>query len=37
MGVIDDYLKDLGDSQRAQLERIRRIVLDRVPDTGAGH
>jgi hypothetical protein len=32
MGVIDDYLEDLGDSQRAQLERIRRIVLDRVPD-----
>ena len=31
MGVIDDYLEDLGDSQRAELERIRRIVLDRVP------
>ena len=32
MGVIDDYLADLGDSQRVELERIRRIVLDRVPD-----
>jgi len=36
MGVIDDYLKDLGDSQRAELERIRRIVLDRVPDAEEG-
>ena len=36
MGVIDDYLKDLGDSQRAQLERIRRIVLDRVADAEEG-
>jgi hypothetical protein len=22
MGVIDDYLEDLGDSQRAELERV---------------
>jgi uncharacterized protein YdhG (YjbR/CyaY superfamily) len=36
MGVIDDYLEDLGDSQRAELERIRRIVLDRVPDAEEG-
>jgi uncharacterized protein YdhG (YjbR/CyaY superfamily) len=36
MGVIDDYLEDLGDSQRAALERIRRIVLDRVPDAEEG-
>jgi uncharacterized protein YdhG (YjbR/CyaY superfamily) len=36
MGVIDDYLEDLGDSQRAELERIRRIVLDRVPDVEEG-
>jgi uncharacterized protein YdhG (YjbR/CyaY superfamily) len=36
MGVIDDYLEDLGDSQRAELERIRRIVLGRVPDAEEG-
>jgi uncharacterized protein YdhG (YjbR/CyaY superfamily) len=36
MGVIDDYLEDLDDSQRAELERIRRIVLDRVPDAEEG-
>src|SRR5215216_7693716 len=36
MGVIDDYLEDLGDSQRAELERICRIVLDRVPDAEEG-
>jgi hypothetical protein len=36
MGVIDDYLEDLGDSQRAELERIRRIVLDRVPGAEEG-
>jgi hypothetical protein len=36
MGVIDDYLEDLGDSQRAELERVRRIVLDRVPDAEEG-
>jgi hypothetical protein len=36
MGVIDDHLEDLGDSQRAELERIRRIVLDRVPDAEEG-
>jgi uncharacterized protein YdhG (YjbR/CyaY superfamily) len=36
MGVIDDYLEDLGDSQRAELERIRRIVQDRVPDAEEG-
>jgi hypothetical protein len=36
MGVTDDYLEDLGDSQRAELERIRRIVLDRVPDAEEG-
>jgi uncharacterized protein YdhG (YjbR/CyaY superfamily) len=36
MGVIDDYLADLGDSQRVELERIRRIVLDRVPDAEEG-
>jgi len=36
MGVIDDYLEELGDSQRAQLERICRIVLDRVPDAEEG-
>jgi uncharacterized protein YdhG (YjbR/CyaY superfamily) len=36
MGVIDDYLEGLGDSQRAELERIRRIVLDRAPDAEEG-
>ena len=36
MGVIDDYLEDLGDTQRAELERIRRIILDRVPDAEEG-
>lgn len=29
MSVIDDYLEELGDSQRAELESIRRIVPDR--------
>ena len=36
MGVIDDYLQGLGDSQRAELERVRRIALDRVPDAEEG-
>jgi hypothetical protein len=36
MGVIDDYLEGLGDGQRAELERIRRIVLDSVPDAEEG-
>ena len=36
MSAIDDYLEDLSDSQRAELERIRRIVSDRVPNVEEG-
>ena len=32
MSVIDDYLKDVAEPQRQQLERIRRIVKQTVPD-----
>ena len=36
MSAIDDYLEGLSDSQRAELERIRRIVSDRVPNVEEG-
>jgi uncharacterized protein YdhG (YjbR/CyaY superfamily) len=36
MGVVDDYLQDLDGGRRAALERIRRIVLDSVPDAEEG-
>ena len=32
MTVIDDYLKKIEASKRKQLERIRKIALDTVPD-----
>jgi uncharacterized protein YdhG (YjbR/CyaY superfamily) len=36
MSAMDEYLEDLSDSQRAELERIRRIVWNRVPDVEEG-
>src|SRR6266511_3089405 len=36
MSAMDEYLESLSDSQRAELERIRRIVCDRVPDVEEG-
>ncbi len=32
MSVIDDYLEEINILQRTELERIRRIVIQRVPD-----